>query len=217
MNKIIDTATRVHSSCERALSHLQSPLLLAVRLYWGWQFFQTGYGKLMHINKVVGFFMSLGIPFPAFNAYFVSYLECLGGALLFLGLGSRVIALPLTIDMLVAYIAADREALFSIFSDPGKFYAADPYTFFFASLLILVFGPGKISLDSALGYVQRRRNWKVTGPAWDFGCRRYLIRSIDSVKCRPGVTDMPFGITDGESHHDIAHPGDCVRRLRDVV
>jgi putative oxidoreductase len=157
MNKIIDTATRVHSSCERALSHLQSPLLLAVRLYWGWQFFQTGYGKLMHINKVVGFFMSLGIPFPAFNAYFVSYLECLGGALLFLGLGSRVIALPLTIDMLVAYIAADREALFSIFSDPGKFYAADPYTFFFASLLILVFGPGKISLDSALGYVQRKR------------------------------------------------------------
>ena len=76
---------------------------------------------------------------------------------MFLGLGSRVIALPLTIDMLVAYVAADREALFSIFSDPGKFYVADPYTFFFASLLILVFGPGKISLDSRLGYLRRRR------------------------------------------------------------
>jgi putative oxidoreductase len=111
----------------------------------------------MHISKIVEFFTTLGIPFPTFNAYFISSLECLGGALLFLGLGSRVIALPLTIDMLVAYIAADREALFSIFSDPGKFYAADPYTFFFASLLILVFGPGKISLDSALGYVRRRR------------------------------------------------------------
>jgi len=157
MNKLIDTATRVHSFCERALSHLQSPLLLAVRLYWGWQFFQTGYGKLMHISKVVEFFTSLGIPFPTFNAYFVSSLECVGGALLFLGLGSRIIALPLTIDMLVAHIAADRAALFSIFSDPGKFYAADPYTFFFASLLILVFGAGKISLDSALGYLRKRR------------------------------------------------------------
>ena len=49
--------------------------------------------------------------------------------------------------MLVAYIKADREALFSFFSDPGKFYAADPYTFLFAALLILIFGPGKISLD----------------------------------------------------------------------
>ncbi len=157
MKKIIETATQVHSFFERAMSHLQSPLLLAVRLYWGWQFFQTGLGKLMHILKVVGFFTSLGIPFPAFNAYFVSSLECVGGALLFLGLGSRVIALPLTIDMLVAYITADREALLSIFADPGKFYAADPYTFFFAALLVLIFGPGKISIDSALGYLRRRR------------------------------------------------------------
>src|ERR1700691_303914 len=157
MNKTIDAGARAYSLFERAFSSLQSPLLLAVRLYCGWQFFQTGLGKLMHIPKVVGFFTSLGIPLPAFNAYFVSSLELVGGALLFLGLGSRIIALPLTIDMLVAYITADRAALFSIFSDPGNFYAADPYTFFFASLLILVFGPGKVSLDSALGYLRRRR------------------------------------------------------------
>ncbi len=161
MNKMIETAAQVHSLCERAVSHLQSPLLLAVRLYWGWQFFQTGLGKLMHMPKVVEFFTSLGIPFPALNAYFVSSLECIGGALLFLGLGSRVIALPLTIDMLVAYITADREALMSVFSDPGKFYAADPYTFFFAALLVLIFGPGKISIDSAISYLRRRR---VAGP-----------------------------------------------------
>jgi putative oxidoreductase len=111
----------------------------------------------MHIPKVVGFFTSLGIPLPAFNAYFVSSLELVGGALLFLGLGSRIIALPLTIDMLVAYIAADREALFSIFSDPGKFYASDAYTFLFASMLILIFGPGKISIDYSIGYLRRRR------------------------------------------------------------
>jgi putative oxidoreductase len=36
-------------------------------------------------------------------------------------------------------------------SDPGKFYAADPYTFWFAALLVLVFGPGRWALDSILG------------------------------------------------------------------
>lgn len=157
MKSIIQISTQLYSVFERAVSRLQSPLLLVVRLYWGWQFFQTGLGKLMHISKVVDFFTSLGIPFPALNAYFVSSLEVVGGGLLFLGLGSRIIALPLAIDMLVAYIAADREALLSFFSDPGKFYAADPYTFLFASLLILVFGPGRISVDFAISYLRLRK------------------------------------------------------------
>jgi putative oxidoreductase len=157
MNKIIELTQKAYRLFENAASHLQSPLLLAVRLYWGWQFFQTGLGKLTNIDKVVDFFTNLGIPFPAFNAYLVGSLECIGGALLFFGLGSRIIALPLTLNMLVAYLTADREALFSIFSDPGKFYAAAPFTFFFASLLILVFGPGKISLDAAIKYLRKRR------------------------------------------------------------
>jgi len=157
MNKITGTATEIYTFYKTVISRLQSPLLLAVRLYWGWQFFQTGLGKLTNIPKVVDLFTILGIPLPTFNAYFVGSLECAGGALLFLGLGSRVIALPLTFNMLVAYITADRVALFSIFSDPGKFYAADPYTFLFASLLILIFGPGRFSLDYAIGHLRKRR------------------------------------------------------------
>ena len=127
---------------------LRSPFLSAVRLYWGWQFAQTGWGKLQHLDKITAFFTSLNIPAPAFNAHFVSGLEFLGGFLLIVGLGSRITALLLTGNMLVAYWTADREALFSIFSDPGKFYVADPYTFLFASLMSLVFGAGVISLDA---------------------------------------------------------------------
>jgi hypothetical protein len=59
-----------------------------------------------------------------------------------------LIALPLAIDMLVAYIAADRAALFSIISNPDKFTTAAPYAFLIASLLVLIFGPGKASLDT---------------------------------------------------------------------
>jgi putative oxidoreductase len=142
----------------RALSSLQSPFLLAVRLYWGWQFMQAGWGKLNDIGKVVNFFTNLGIPAPALNAYFVSGLEFAGGLLLLLGLGSRLIALPLTIDMIVAYITADREALFSIISNPDRFTAAAPYTFLVASLIVLIFGPGRLSLDTLLAARVRATN-----------------------------------------------------------
>jgi len=52
--------------------------------------------------------------------------------------------------MLVAYVVADREALFSLFSNPDKFTGAAPYTFLIASIILLIFGPGKISLDAFL-------------------------------------------------------------------
>jgi putative oxidoreductase len=40
--------------------------------------------------------------------------------------------------------------LFALFSDPGKFYSADPYTFLFAALLILILGAGYFSLDALI-------------------------------------------------------------------
>ncbi|WP_245781814.1 DoxX family protein [Granulicella pectinivorans] len=131
-------------------SRLQSPLLLAIRLYWGWQFAQTGWGKLHSLEKITGFFTSLNIPFPAFNAHFVAGLEFFGGILLLLGLGSRLVSVLMVGNMMVAYWTADREALISIFSDPGKFYVADPFTFLFASIIILIFGAGLFSLDALI-------------------------------------------------------------------
>ena len=131
-----------------ALSTLQSPLLLAVRLYWGFQFAQTGWGKLHHLDKITAFFASLNIPFPGLNAPIISTLEFAGGILLGVGLLSRPIAFLLACNMFVAYWTADREALTSIFSDPGKFYVADPYTFLFASVMVLIFGAGLFSVDT---------------------------------------------------------------------
>jgi putative oxidoreductase len=34
------------------LSYLQSPFLIVVRLYWGWQLEQSGWGKLHHLDKI---------------------------------------------------------------------------------------------------------------------------------------------------------------------
>jgi putative oxidoreductase len=147
---MMQLAEKYYRVLVRLSSSLQSPFLLVLRLYWGWQFMETGWGKLVNINKVVGFFTDLGIPAPAVNAYFVSALEFGGGVLLVLGLGSRLIAIPLVIDMIVAYITADREALFSIILNPDKFTAAAPYPFLTASLIVLIFGPGKASIDACL-------------------------------------------------------------------
>jgi putative oxidoreductase len=138
-------------------SSLQSPFLLTVRLYWGWQLVQSGWGKLHHLDKVTNFFTNLNLPLPGVTAHFVSSLELVGGILLILGLGSRLIGLVLTVNMLVAYWTADRDALFAIFSDPGKFYNADPYTFLFASVMVLIFGAGLFSVDTLLA--NRCRAW----------------------------------------------------------
>lgn len=140
-----------------AVSLLQSPFLLAVRLYWGYQLVQTGLGKLHHLDKITAFFASLNIPLPAFNAHFVAGLEFFGGILLMIGLGSRVVSLMMAVNMFVAYWTADHEALTSVFSDPGKFYIADPFTFLFVSLIILFFGAGFLSLDQVIAARWRAR------------------------------------------------------------
>ncbi len=141
---------RCYSVFKTAASGLQSPLLLLVRLYWGWQFMQTGWGKLHRIAGVTGYFAQLGLPLPHVTAIFIAWLELIGGIFLILGLMSRPIAFALFIDMLIAYIVGDHAAFFAFFSDPGKFYAADPFTFLAVSLLVLIFGPGCFALDTLI-------------------------------------------------------------------
>jgi putative oxidoreductase len=142
---------------EAAARALQPLFLLAVRLYWGWQFAQTGWGKLHNLPKVAAFFASLGIPLPGLNAPFVAALEWAGGILLALGLATRPIGLLLVVDMVVAYATAHREALGAILRDPGTFYGATPFTFLAASLVALLYGAGPLSLDALLAWRAVRR------------------------------------------------------------
>jgi putative oxidoreductase len=154
---ILTTGRTLYRRLLNLLNWLQCPFLLFVRVYWGWQFWQSGFGKLQDISKPIDFFTQLGIPFPVFNAWFVALLEAGGGILLILGLASRLISIPLVIDMVVAYITADREALKSLFTEPDKFMAAAPFTFLFASAIVLVFGPGAIALDYLIArYIEKR-------------------------------------------------------------
>ncbi len=144
------TVDQLYALYLKVANSLQSPFLLAVRLFWGWQFITAGKAKLADIPTFVERFAGWGIPAPNFTVHFIASLEVAGGCLLMLGLASRLIALPLTINMITAYIVADREALLSIFSDGDKFINAAPCTFLVASLIVLVFGPGFFSIDTLI-------------------------------------------------------------------
>jgi putative oxidoreductase len=149
---VTNNLARAYSGVSNAVSHLQSPLLLAIRLYWGFQFMQDGWGKLTHLGRVTEYFTSLHLPAPGMTAFMCGSVELFGGALFFAGVASRLVSLILFVNMTVAYLSVpdDRINFFHIFSNPSDFYGATPYTYWFAALLILILGPGWFAVDTLL-------------------------------------------------------------------
>jgi putative oxidoreductase len=147
MNNLSSRLRAAYVRFEEIVVKGRSLLLLLIRLYWGWQFAQSGWGKLANLSRVTVFFAPLHIPAPGLMALGIAALEFVGGILLILGLGVRAISSLLAVNMCVAFLLLDQEALKSVFSNPGKFYAAEPFTFLAASVLIAIFGAGMFSLD----------------------------------------------------------------------
>jgi putative oxidoreductase len=140
-------------------ARLDSPFLLVVRIIWGWQFTIDGWGKLHNLGHVTSFFSTLPIPFPAASALLVSALEFVGGILLIAGLATRLVGLLLAVNMLIAYLSVedDRTAFLTLFSnDPSGFVKADPFPYLVASLIVLVFGAGVVSVDYWLAHRRKR-------------------------------------------------------------
>lgn len=138
---------RFYEAIIRLGESLQPYLLLILRLYWGFQFFQSGLHKFNDITQTAQYFQSLSIPFPEFQAYLVASLEGIGGLLLIIGLGSRLICIPLIIILCTAYATAHREALLNIFQDTKTFVNQSPFNFLIVCLVVFCFGPGKFSID----------------------------------------------------------------------
>jgi putative oxidoreductase len=147
MKKLIELFAKAYGWLNCGASVLQSPILLIMRVYWGLSFFQTGKGKLMDLSKPTEYFQSLGIPFPHQQAILAGCTECVGGLLLAAGLASRLVSIPLTVVMIVAYLTAENEALKAIFNNTDKFTSATPFLFLLTVLIVLAFGPGAFSLD----------------------------------------------------------------------
>jgi putative oxidoreductase len=123
------------------------PILLA-RIVLGVGFALTGHGKLFkNHDNVVAFFTTLGIPMPAFNAWFIGGVEFFGGLLLVAGLASRGAAFLLSCTMLVATLTSTLPDLHK----EGKGILDALLTTEILALVLLVWlvfsGPGPFSLD----------------------------------------------------------------------
>lgn len=126
---------------------IQPYLLLVLRLYWGYQLYQAGLSKFIDPNGTAREFASLGIPFPLISAYLCGGVELAGGVALIAGFLTRLMAVPLIVNFIVAYIFAYPKTVMQIFSSPDKFIAESPFNFLLVSFIVLAFGPGTFSLD----------------------------------------------------------------------
>ncbi len=171
MSALVRMTTVAYGGMRAFLKKLESPLLLAIRLYWGWQFATDGWGKLNHLTRVGLYFESLNLPMPHQTALFVSIVELVGGILLVVGLATRLTALALFINMTVAFWAAEKPAFLGVLSNPDQFQAASAYNYWFAALLIMILGPGLFALDTPLA-------WRFSRPAMAAKSAVSSMRSI---------------------------------------
>lgn len=121
----------------------QSFALLFLRLVLAYTFWEAGTRKFEDIPSIAGWFENLNIPAPMLNAYLATYTEIIGAILLLLGLGTRLISIPLIITMLVAIKTVHWENGFAS-GDNGY---EIPLYFILMLIVVLTFGAGKISAD----------------------------------------------------------------------
>lgn len=102
-----------------------------------------GYDKLTHFTEYTSKFQDPFHISPSFSFSLLVFAEFFCSAFLILGLFTRFACIPLIIAMLVALGSAHKWEVF------GNGQAAA--LFLLCYLVIFAFGPGRISLDRALG------------------------------------------------------------------
>ena len=129
---------------------------LLVRLFVGYFFFETGWAKISSLDAMAERFAGWGIPFPALSAAVSGYTELVGGALVVLGLATRLVAIPLCVNMVVAILAVNIKKV----TDLDEFVELSEPLYALAFLWLFFAGPGRVSLDHLLW-----RRFAVTPPA----------------------------------------------------
>jgi len=149
-NPFLHWLDRLYSFVIKIGSNLQSLFILYMRLTWGHQLFLIGIAKLQSIDATIALLTSLGFPYPAFHAYGIGIVETVCGFLLFIGLLSRLAAIPVICAMLTALSTAHAPELsnFRFLFEPMKLVVQEPYPFLIMALIVFVFGPGRISIDA---------------------------------------------------------------------
>ncbi len=126
---------------------------LLARLTIGLVFVGTGWGKLHNLDGVTEFFTNLHLPAPAFQAKLVASTELIGGALIVLGLFTRLTALPLAFTMVIAIVTAKRAEVDGLLSLLGL----EEFTYLIIFLWLALAGAGVFSIDRLIARWRRAR------------------------------------------------------------
>ena len=129
-------------------------ILLIGRIFLGWIFVRSGYGKLFDIPAYAATFPARGLP--TFLAYIAVPAEFFGGIALILGLATRYLVLVMVIFMLVATFSSHR---YWEFTDVAVRRAQDSSFYkniaMLGGLLFLFVGSsGRFSIDA---WLRKRR------------------------------------------------------------
>ena len=121
---------------------------ILIRLMVGGVFLSEGIQKFIYPNALgVGRFLKIGIPYPEITAPFVGLVEVGGGILMLAGLLTRLAALALIVDMLVAILTTKIPILIEEGFFKMAHEARTDYSMLLGSLFLLLAGSGPWSLD----------------------------------------------------------------------
>ncbi len=135
--------TKLYSFYKQLFSSMKDLPLLFIRAVLVYGFYSPALYKVSDFSGTAEWFASMGMPLPTLNAYLAGITEFSGVILLTLGLGTRIIAFPMIITMLVA--------IFTVHIDHG-FSAANngfeiPFYYIIFLFTLMVYGPGRLSVD----------------------------------------------------------------------
>ncbi|HEX8985783.1 MAG TPA: DoxX family protein [Bryobacteraceae bacterium] len=133
----------------RAMTTQGPPATILIRLLVGAVFLSEGILKFAFPDQFgIGRFVKIGIPIPELMAPFVGVVEIVCGSLVLLGFMTRMAAIPLIVDMLVAIATTKIPFLLHHGFSAAAHEARVDYSMLLGSIFLLLTGAGPWSLDA---------------------------------------------------------------------
>ncbi|HEV8366869.1 MAG TPA: DoxX family protein [Pyrinomonadaceae bacterium] len=150
-------------SVRRLMSTTAPASVILIRIAVGGIFLSEGIQKFLFPNELgVGRFVKIGIPAPEVMGPFVGLVEIVCGSLIILGLLTRIAAILLIIEMVIALISTKIPVLvghafwrFSVSKLPSYGFwstaheARTDFTMLLGSIFLFIVGAGAWSLDAS--------------------------------------------------------------------
>lgn len=129
--------------------YLSQILLLAIRVYIGWIFFNSGLNKLSSIDDTIILFAykyNLSLISPEIVVYLAIFVELFFGTSIILGFLTKLTALPLVIMTVIIQTL--------VFQNEQHFY------WLFSLITLMIYGGGIISIDGIMGKICKKYKCK---------------------------------------------------------